>query len=86
LIFSGPITATTLFLFAYGTRRLPYSTVGVLQYIAPSLQFASGIFILHEPFDHARAIGFAVIWAALIIYAGEGVRLSRKQQARTVTA
>ena len=86
LIFSGPLTATTLFLFAYGTRRLPYSTVGVLQYIAPSLQFASGIFILHEPFDHARAIGFAVIWAALIIYAGEGVRLSRKQQARTVTA
>jgi chloramphenicol-sensitive protein RarD len=86
LIFSGPLTATTLFLFAYGTRRLPYTTVGVLQYIAPSLQFASGVFVLHEPFDHARAIGFAVIWAALILYAGEGVRLSRKQQAQTVTA
>jgi chloramphenicol-sensitive protein RarD len=86
LIVSGPLTAITLFLFAYGTRRLPYSTVGVLQYIAPSLQFACGVFVLHEPFDHARAIGFAVIWSALIIYAGEGVRLSRKQQARTVTA
>jgi chloramphenicol-sensitive protein RarD len=86
LIFSGPLTATTLFLFAYGTRRLPFSTVGVLQYIAPSLQFASGIFVLHEPFDHARAIGFVMIWSALIIYAGEGVRLSRKQQAPTVTA
>jgi chloramphenicol-sensitive protein RarD len=86
LIVSGPLTAMTLFLFAYGTRRLPYSTVGVLQYIAPSLQFVCGVFVLHEPFDHARAIGFAVIWAALIIYAGEGVRLSRKQQARTVTA
>jgi chloramphenicol-sensitive protein RarD len=86
LIFSGPLTAITLFLFAYGTRRLPYSTMGVLQYIAPSLQFASGIFILHEPFDHARAIGFVVIWAALILYAGEEARLSRKQQARTVTA
>jgi chloramphenicol-sensitive protein RarD len=86
LIFSGPLTAITLFLFAYGTRQLPYSTVGVLQYIAPSLQFVCGVFVLHEPFDHARAIGFAVIWAALIIYAGEGVRLSRKQQAHTVTA
>lgn len=86
LIFSGPLTAITLFLFAYGTRQLPYSTVGVLQYIAPSLQFACGVFVLHEPFDHARAIGFAVIWTALIIYAGEGLRLSRKQQARTVTA
>lgn len=86
LIFSGPLTAISLFLFAYGTRRLPYSTVGALQYITPSLQFACGVFVLHEPFDHTRAIGFAVIWSALIIYAGEGVRLSRKQQARTVTA
>ena len=86
LVFSGPLTAITLFLFAYSTRQLPYSTVGVLQYIAPSLQFACGVFVLHEPFDHARAIGFAVIWSALIIYAGEGLRLSRKQQARTVTA
>ena len=86
LIFSGPLTAITLFLFAYGTRRLPYSTVGVLQYIAPSLQFACGVFVLNEPFDRVRAIGFAVIWSALIIYAGEGVRLSRKQQARPVTA
>jgi chloramphenicol-sensitive protein RarD len=86
LIFSGPLTAITLFLFAYGTRRLPYSTVGLLQYIAPSLQFACGVFVFHEPFDRVRAIGFAVIWSALIIYAGEGVRLSRKQQARAVTA
>jgi chloramphenicol-sensitive protein RarD len=86
LIVSGPLTAITLFLFAYGTRLLPYSTVGVLQYIAPSLQFACGVFVLHEPFDRARAIGFAVIWAALVIYAGEGVRLSRRQQARTLTA
>jgi chloramphenicol-sensitive protein RarD len=86
LIFSGPLTAISLFLFAYGTRRLPYSTVGALQYITPSLQFACGVFVLHEPFDHARAIGFAVIWSALIIYAGEGMRLSRKQQAQTATA
>lgn len=86
LVASGPLTAFTLFLFAYGTRLLPYSTVGLLQYIAPSLQFVCGVFVLHEPFDHARAVGFAVIWAALIIYGGEGVRLSRRQQAQALTA
>ena len=75
LIFSGPLTAFTLYLFAYSARRLTYSTVGLLQYIAPSLQFASGLLILHEPFDHARAIGFAIIWSALILYAAEGLRL-----------
>lgn len=86
LIFSGPLTAFTLYLFSYAARRLSYSTVGLLQYIAPSLQFASGLLVLHEAFDHARAIGFVMIWTALILYAGEGVRLSRRQQARTVTA
>jgi chloramphenicol-sensitive protein RarD len=80
LIGSGPLTAITLFLFAYGTRLLPYSTVGLLQYITPTLQFACGVFALHEPFDRARAIGFTIIWAALMIYAVEGLRLSRKQQ------
>jgi chloramphenicol-sensitive protein RarD len=86
LIGSGPLTAIPLFLFAYGTRLLPYTTVGLLQYIAPSLQFVCGVFLLHEPFDRTRAIGFLVIWTALVIYAGEGVRLSRKQQARVLTA
>jgi len=63
LIGSGPLTAIALFLFAYGARRLPYSTVGVLQYIAPTLQFACGVFAFHEPFARTRAIGFALIWA-----------------------
>jgi chloramphenicol-sensitive protein RarD len=74
LIGSGPITAVSLFLFAYGTRLLPYSTVGLLQYITPSLQFACGVFALHETFELTRAIGFTVIWAALLLYAGEGLR------------
>jgi chloramphenicol-sensitive protein RarD len=80
LIGSGPLTAITLFLFAYGTRLLPYSTVGLLQYIAPTLQLTCGIVALHEKFDRTRAIGFTIIWAALLIYAGEGLRLSRRQQ------
>jgi chloramphenicol-sensitive protein RarD len=80
LIGSGPITAIALFLFAYGTRLLPYSTVGLLQYIAPTLQLACGIFVFHEEFTATRAIGFALIWAALVIYAGEGLVMSRRQQ------
>jgi chloramphenicol-sensitive protein RarD len=81
LVASGPVTAIALFLFAYGTRLLPYSTVGVLQYITPTLQFACGVFVLHESFERTRAVGFAIIWAALLIYAGEGLRLSSRQRA-----
>jgi chloramphenicol-sensitive protein RarD len=79
LLGSGPLTAIALFLFAFGTRLLPYSTVGLLQFIAPTLQFACGVFALHEPFGRTRAIGFSVIWVALLIYAGEGLRLSGKE-------
>lgn len=79
LIGSGPLTAIALYLFAYGARLLPYSTVGVLQYITPTLQLACGVFAFHERFERTRAIGFALIWAALLLYAGEGLWLSRKQ-------
>jgi chloramphenicol-sensitive protein RarD len=80
LIGSGPLTAIALYLFAYGARLLPYSTIGVLQYITPTLQLACGVFAFHERFERTRAIGFALIWAALLLYAGEGLWLSRKQQ------
>ena len=78
LIGSGPLTAVTLFLFAYGTRLLPYATVGVIQYIAPTLQFICGVYVLHEPFERARAVGFTIIWTALVIYAAESWRLARR--------
>jgi chloramphenicol-sensitive protein RarD len=77
LIASGPLTAITLFLFAYGTRRIPYSTVGLLQYIAPSLQLACAVFVFREPFARTHALGFALIWTALIIYAGDGLWRAR---------
>jgi chloramphenicol-sensitive protein RarD len=83
LIASGPLTAITLFLFAYGTRLLPYSTIGVLQYITPTLQFACGVFVFHEPFDTARALGFALIWVAIALYTGEGWRLTHASNAPT---
>jgi chloramphenicol-sensitive protein RarD len=77
LIGSGLVTAIPLFLFAYGARALPYSTLGVLQYIAPSLQLVCGVYLFHESFGPARAAGFAVIWLALLIYAADGVWRSR---------
>lgn len=82
LVASGAVTAIPLFLFAYGARRLPYSTVGVLQYIAPTLQLACGVLVFGEPFGKARAIGFAFIWVALVVYAIDG--LLRSRQAITV--
>ena len=79
LIGCGPVTAVPLFLFAFGARLIPYSTVGLLMYIAPSLQLLCGIFVYHEPFAGARAVGFAFIWLALLIYAGDGVWRARSQ-------
>ena len=74
LIGSGLITAVPLFLFAYGARALPYSTVGVLQYIAPSGQLLCGVLLYHESFGPAMAAGFAVLWIGLLIYALDGWR------------
>ncbi len=78
MIFGGPITAIPLVLFAYGARRIPYSTVGLLQYIGPTLQLLLGVFLYHEPFGGSRLIGFALIWSALAIYAIDGLWRSRK--------
>jgi chloramphenicol-sensitive protein RarD len=84
LIGSGIVTAVPLFLFAYAARLLPYSTVGVLQYIAPSLQLVCGVLLYHESFAAARAAGFALVWVALLLYAADG--LWRAQRAARVSA
>ena len=78
LIGSGPLTAIPLFLFAFGARLIPYSTVGLIQYIAPSLQLACGLIVFGETFARTRAIGFTLIWIALAIYAIDGLWRARK--------
>jgi chloramphenicol-sensitive protein RarD len=80
LIGSGLVTAVPLFLFAFAARRLPYSTVGVLQYIGPTLQLLIGVWLFHESFA-PRALGFILIWLALLIYAIDGVRSARAASA-----
>ena len=77
LVLSGIATALPLVGFAYAVRRIPLSSVGILQYIAPTLQFLIGVFVLHEPFDRARLVGFACIWLALAVFAGEGLWRAR---------
>jgi chloramphenicol-sensitive protein RarD len=83
LVGCGPMTAVPLFLFAFGARLIPYSTIGLLMYIAPSLQLLCGIFLYHEPFAGARAFGFVLIWLALVIYAADGVWRARRALIRT---
>jgi chloramphenicol-sensitive protein RarD len=78
LVGSGIVTAVPLFLFATAARLLPYSTVGVLQYIAPSLQLVCGVLFYHESFAPARAAGFAIVWVALALYAADGLWRARR--------
>jgi chloramphenicol-sensitive protein RarD len=78
LIGAGPATAVPLLLFAAGARGVTLATVGILQYIAPSLQFMIGVWMYGEPFDAARRIGFALVWTALAIYAFEAILRNRR--------
>ena len=79
LLLAGPLTAVPLLLFAAGARRIPMATLGFLQYISPSLQMALGVWLYGEPFDPARAIGFYLIWLALVIYSLDGMWNGRRQ-------
>lgn len=82
LLASGPITAIPLLLFAQGARKLTLATMGVLQYLSPTLQFALGHWWFGEALDPGRLAGFVAIWAALALYTGEGLlRLHRQRTA-----
>jgi chloramphenicol-sensitive protein RarD len=77
LIAAGPITAIPLLLFAAGARRISLTTLGLLQYIGPTIQLALGLWLFHEPFSAARLFGFALIWLALALYSAESWWRSR---------
>jgi chloramphenicol-sensitive protein RarD len=71
LVAAGPVTTVPLLLFAAAARRISFSLLGVLQYLAPTLQWLTGVYLFHEPFDPHKAIGFGFIWLALLLYAAE---------------
>lgn len=79
LVTGGALTALPLIGFAYALRRVTLSTIGVMQYIAPTLQLLIGVLVFHEPFGRDRAIGFAIIWVALLLFAGEGLLRTRRK-------
>ncbi|WP_106638628.1 EamA family transporter RarD [Allosphingosinicella vermicomposti] len=77
LIVSGAVTAVPLLLFTAAAKRLPYSTLGFLQYIAPSLQFLLAVLAFGERLTTSHIVCFGLIWTALAIFAADGVRMSR---------
>jgi len=73
LMASGPVTAIPLLWFAAAVRRLRLATIGLLQYISPTLQFLVAVFLFHEPFDRTRMLAFVLIWIAVAIYSVSNV-------------
>jgi chloramphenicol-sensitive protein RarD len=81
----GAVTAIPLLLFASAARRLPLVYLGLTQYLAPILQFLTGVFLLGEDMPPARWAGFAIIWVALVVLTVDMVRSSRASRRRAVT-
>jgi chloramphenicol-sensitive protein RarD len=75
---TGVVTGLPLLLFAYGARRLQLTTMGLLQYVAPTVQFALGIWFYHEPFSAARAQSFGLIWIGLAVYTVDALWTQRR--------
>lgn len=75
---AGVITAIPLLLFAYGAKRIRLSTLGLLQYFAPTGQFFLGIWVYHEAFSRSRMVSFAFIWAGLALYTADNLLAQRR--------
>ena len=74
ILLAGPLTALPLMLFAAAARRLRLATLGLMQYVSPTLQLACGVFFFQEPFDADKLVGFAFIWVALAVYTAQILR------------
>ncbi|RBY83430.1 EamA family transporter RarD [Blastococcus sp. TF02A-30] len=85
LLSSGVATAVPLLLFAAAARRIPLSTVGLLQYLTPLMQLAIGVFVYDEPMPPARLAGFAIVWLALAVFTADSLRHARGLARRPVT-
>jgi len=81
LILAGPVTAAPLLLFAAGAKRLRYTTMGLLQFIAPTLQFLEAVLVYREPIRAAQLATFALIWAGCGLYAWSSIQAARRPKA-----
>jgi chloramphenicol-sensitive protein RarD len=86
MVGSGVVTIIPLLMFASAARRIPLTMIGIMQYVAPTLQFLIGVLIYKEPFASAQMIGFSMVWIALIVFWMEGVIAHRAQRAIVETA
>ncbi len=77
MIGAGLVTTVPLLLFASAAKQIPLSMIGILQYLAPTIQFLIGVLVYKEPFDQARLIGFGIVWLALIIFWVESYMANR---------
>jgi chloramphenicol-sensitive protein RarD len=81
LVASGPITAVPLLFFSAAVTRVALTLIGMLQYVAPVLQFLVGLLLVGEPMPASRLIGFALVWVALLVLSVDGVRAARGSRA-----
>ncbi|MGH1329362.1 MAG: EamA family transporter RarD [Paracoccaceae bacterium] len=79
LIFAGPLTATPLILFSYATKRINYATLGLVQYLNPTIQFSIAVGLYGEVFTRAHALAFPLIWAALALYTYSAIAAERSR-------
>ena len=80
LLAAGPVTAVPLLLYGVAARRVPLSTIGVLMYLNPILQFSWGVFVVHEAMPATRWIGFVLVWIALVLFTVDLVRTHRSAE------
>ncbi len=85
LVLSGPLSALPLLFFAMGARRLPLATVGLVQYLSPTIQLLLGVWVFHEPFSSSRLVGFGFIWAALALVSADALRQGLRSSSVTPT-
>ena len=78
LVAAGIVTTVPLYWFTQGARRLPLTTIGFLQYLAPTIAFLLALFAFDEPFDRARLVAFACIWSAVALYMGGAFWVNRR--------
>jgi chloramphenicol-sensitive protein RarD len=78
---AGPVTTLPLLLFGYAAHRVPLSVLGPLQYLAPTMQLLIGVVVLSEPKPAQRWLGFIGVWAALVLFTVDGLRVSRRNAA-----
>ncbi len=79
MVGAGLMTTVPLLMFSSAAQRIPLTLVGILQYIAPTMQFLLGVLVYRESFTYAQLVGFGMVWAALIILGVEGMLTHRRQ-------